>query len=105
MVAASTPTSTWPGPGAGASNSTSCRTSPGAPIAVIWSLRMVSLPDMLGLVLFDDVQCAQGAAELHQLSTLTQAAHQHGGEPERLAESGELGVGRVVIAGEEQHLA
>src|SRR3984957_13846275 len=75
MVAASTSTSTWPGPGAGASNSTSCRTSAGAPIAVIWSLRMIALRDMFGLILFDDVQCAQGAAELHQPSALTQAPH------------------------------
>src|SRR3984957_6207567 len=75
MVAASTSTSTWPGPGAGASNSTSSRTSAGALIAVIWSLRMIYLPDMLGLILFDDVQRAQRPAELHQPPSLTQAAH------------------------------
>src|SRR6476660_399384 len=105
MVAASTSTSTWPGPGAGASNSTSCSTSAGAPIAVIWSLRMVFLPDMLGLVLFDDVQCAQRAAELHQPPALTQAAHWHGREPESLAECGECGVHSVVVDREEQDLA
>src|ERR1700756_3382728 len=105
MVAASTSTRTWPGPGAAASNSTNCRTSAGSPIAVIWSLRMVFRPDMLGLILFDDMQCAQGAAELHQPPALTQATHQHRGEPKRLAKCGKLGVDRVVVAGEEQHLA
>src|ERR1700758_3210513 len=104
MVAASTSTSTWPGPGAGAWNSTSSRISVGSPIAVIWSLRMVALRYVLGLVLFDDVQYAQGAVELNQPPALTQTTQQHRGEPEGFAECRELGVDRVVVAGEEQHL-
>src|SRR5271156_4265621 len=60
MVAASTSTSTWPGPGVAAWNSTSSRTSAGSPIAVICSLCMTALRHGAALVLLDDVEGVSG---------------------------------------------
>src|ERR1700730_6828224 len=105
MVAACTSTSTWPGTGAGAWNSTSSRRSVGSPIAVICSLRMVDFRDALELVLFDDVEGAQGPAELHQFAAVAQAAHVHRREAESTDELAEVRAGGGVVAGVEDHLA
>src|SRR5277367_3636318 len=105
MVAAWTSTNAWPGPGAGAWNSTSRRTSAGSPIAVISSLRMVVLRDALGLALFDDVEQAQRPAELHQLAAVAQAIYSHRREAEFADELVETSAGGVVVAGIEHDLA
>ena len=47
----------------------------------------------------------QWAAELHRAGRLTQAVPLARALNRELAERGELGVGRFVVAGEEQHLA
>src|ERR1700692_717384 len=106
MVAASTSTSTWAGPGAGAWNSTSSRTSAGSPIAVICSLCMTAFRyALVGLVLFDHVEEAQRLPELHQFAAIAQAADVDRREAESAEQLVEICAGSGVVAGVEHDLA
>src|ERR1700676_4530825 len=66
---------------------------------------MAALRYALGLVLFDDVEGAQGLPELHQFAAVAEPAYSHRREADSADQLVEVCAGGVVVAGVEHDLA